>query len=70
VYAQTSPVYVVVAGKPAGLADDARYFLRWIDRLWEAVEERERFPDQRSRDELRKEVEQARTVYQRIIDGS
>ena len=37
VFAQTSPVYVTVAGKPAGTAEDARYFLGWIDRLEQAV---------------------------------
>lgn len=32
-YASTSPIYVTVGGKPVRSAEDARYFLAWIDRL-------------------------------------
>jgi Tol biopolymer transport system component len=32
-YGTTSPVYLTVAGAPARSAEDAEYFLRWIDRL-------------------------------------
>jgi hypothetical protein len=32
-YATTSPVYVTVAGAPIRSAEDAEYFIRWIDRL-------------------------------------
>ena len=48
-YATTSPVYVTVAGRPARSADDAAYFVAWIDRLaaaaranadWNTVSER------------------------------
>jgi hypothetical protein len=67
VYAHTSPVYVVVAGQPAGSAEDARYFLEWIDRLWDTVEERDRFPDRRSKEEIQAEVKQARAVYQKMM---
>jgi hypothetical protein len=70
VAAHTSPVYLVVAGKPAGLVEDARYFLRWIDRLWEDVEERDRIPGERWQAEVRAEVEQARQVYRRILGQS
>jgi hypothetical protein len=31
--AHSSPVYVEVAGRPAGSKADAEYFLAWIDRL-------------------------------------
>jgi hypothetical protein len=67
-YAHTSPVYVTVAGKPAGSAEDARYFLTWIDRLWNTVQERDRFPDKRSQEEIQAEVDEARKVYQKMID--
>src|SRR5262249_16188194 len=67
VYAHTSPVYVVVAGKPAGAAEDARYFLAWIDRLWDTVQERDRMPDKRSWNEVQAEVDAARKVYQGMI---
>jgi hypothetical protein len=32
-YATTSPVYVTVAGAPIRSAEDAEYFIRWIDRV-------------------------------------
>jgi TolB protein len=68
-YAHTSPVYVMVAGKPASSGDDARFFLSWIERLWNTVEERDRFPDKQSQDQVHNEIEEARKVYQKIIDG-
>jgi len=67
-YAHTSPVYVVVAGKPAGSSEDARYFLSWIDRLWDTVEERDRFPDKQSQDQVRAEIEESKKVYQKMVD--
>jgi TolB protein len=69
-YAHTSPVYVVVAGKPAGSAEDARYFLKWIDRLWDAVQDRDRIPGERWKAEVQAEVDQARQVYRQIIARS
>lgn len=66
--AHTSPIYVSVAGKPAGSAEDARYFLGWIDRLWAELQERNRFPDAKSRAEVQAQIEQARAVYRKIID--
>jgi TolB protein len=32
-YGTTGPVYLTVGGKPARSAEDAEYFVRWIDRL-------------------------------------
>jgi hypothetical protein len=60
----------VVGDKPAGSADDARYFLAWIDRLWDTVQERDRFPDRRSQAEVEAEVNEARKVYRKIIDDA
>ena len=67
-HGHTSPVYVVVGDKPPGSADDARYFLAWIDRLWDTIQERDRFPDRRSQAEVEAEVNEARKVYGKIID--
>ena len=69
-YALTSPVYVTIAAKPAGSAEDARYFLEWIDRLWTTVQERDRIPDERSKADIRAEIEQARAVYRKIADAA
>jgi hypothetical protein len=37
VYATTSPVYVKVAGESVRSAQDAEYFLSWLDRVQESV---------------------------------
>jgi hypothetical protein len=36
-YATTSPVYVIVGGRPIRSAEDAQYFMAWIDRLTAGV---------------------------------
>jgi TolB protein len=36
-YATTSPIYIIVGGEATTSADDARYFLAWIDRLKQAA---------------------------------
>jgi len=36
-YATTSPIYITVGGEATASADDARYFLAWIDRLKQAA---------------------------------
>jgi TolB protein len=37
VYATTSPIYVIVAGRKPRSPDDARYFAAWIDRMTETT---------------------------------
>jgi len=36
-FASTSPVYVTVNGAPARSAEDARFFVRWVDRVAQAA---------------------------------
>lgn len=69
VAAHSSPVYVVVGGKPAGSAEDARYFLEWIDKLDATVRERDRLPDEAAKAEVASQIAQARAVYKKIIGG-
>jgi len=64
----TSPIYVTVAGKPAGSAEDARYFLQWIERHWAIVQDRDRIPGEERKAEVQAEVDRARKYYQSIID--
>jgi hypothetical protein len=67
-YAHTSPVYVTVAGKPAGSVEDAKYFLRWIDRLWDDVRARARIPGAKAEKEVEDEIEKASAVYRKILE--
>jgi Tol biopolymer transport system component len=65
-YATTSPVYVTVAGKPSRSAEDAAYFLAWLDRLREDVEG---YPDWNSpgeRTHVLQQVDEARKVYENL----
>lgn len=67
--AHTSPIYLTVDGRPTAAAPDARYMLRWIDRLVEvAHSEPERFPDDDSRNAVLATYTQAQSRYQQIID--
>jgi TolB protein len=62
-YATTSPIYVIVGGKPIRSRTDAAYFIAWIDRLrtgalahgdWNSEAEKAHSLDliQRARDEF------------------
>ena len=64
VYATTSPVYVVVNGKPPHSPQDARYFAAWIGRVGEATRA---YPDWNSEAEKTAVLERltrARAVYE------
>jgi hypothetical protein len=65
-YATTSPVYVTVAGKSPRSAEEAGYFLAWLDRLQEDVEG---YPDWNSpaeRAHVLQQVNEARKVYENL----
>jgi TolB protein len=64
-YATTSPIYVTVAGKPVRSPEDAKYFIRWIDRLETAAQ---RHPDWNTPDEkaeVLNSIRQARAEFER-----
>lgn len=66
--AHTSPVYVEVAGKPAGSREDADYFLRWIDRLEEMFTKRDRVPSEELVRRVRSQIQAAREIYRKVPD--
>ncbi|HND52717.1 MAG TPA: CehA/McbA family metallohydrolase, partial [Pirellulaceae bacterium] len=66
-FAHTSPVYVEVAGRPARSPDDARYFVRWIERLWEDVRKRNRIPA-RHQPQVEAQVVKALEFYRRLTE--
>ncbi|MEO8428978.1 MAG: hypothetical protein ABI651_17930, partial [Verrucomicrobiota bacterium] len=65
--AHTSPIYVEVKGQPLNAADDARFFLAWIDRLEAALRKRNRIPT--GMDHVEMQLAAARSVYQKIVKG-
>jgi len=64
--AHSSPIYVVVAGRPAASRPDAEYFLAWIDRLGALLRERARVPSPELLARVERLLDEARAVYQGI----
>ena len=67
-YAHTSPIYVEVVDKPADSREDARYFLKWIDRLALAVRVRDRIPSAELRAHVDAQLDSARDVYRKLAE--
>jgi WD40-like Beta Propeller Repeat len=65
-YAHTSPIYVEVGGMPMRSADDARFFLNWIEQLAVMARTRDRVPNAELRRHIEEQLEAARAVYARI----
>ena len=64
-FAHTSPVYVNV-GRPRPAADDARFFLEWMDREIAFYTTQSGFRDPRHREEMLEFFRAARAVYARL----
>ncbi|MDQ5819215.1 MAG: hypothetical protein M3334_12715 [Actinomycetota bacterium] len=73
VLAHTSPVYVDVAGRRVGRAEDARWCLAFLDTLEHFVDEHGRF-DPATRDahfgDLVAVLEEARSFYRRVAESA
>jgi hypothetical protein len=65
--AHSSPVYVHVGGKPVLIKQDLELMVRWVDRLWLLLEERDNLGPGDNRERARKMVEQARTHFVRKL---
>lgn len=65
-FAHTSPVYIDL-GHPAPAADDARFFLEWIDREIGFYTAEPGFRDPRHRDEMLEFFRTARAIYARLM---
>ena len=66
VYATTSPIYVRVEGSAARPADDAAFFISWIDRLVEATKTNSNWNTAAERTAVLQMLEQARKVYSNL----
>lgn len=62
----TSPIYIDIPGRPVPSAEDARFFLAWIDRLEAAFRERNRVPSDAHREQVLAQLNAARAVYRRL----
>jgi TolB protein len=63
IYATTSPVYVTVTGSAPKPADDAAFFIAWIDRLIDAANTNRNWNTTAERASVLKMLNEARQVY-------
>jgi hypothetical protein len=63
VYATTSPIYVSVEGSVTKPADDATFFIAWIDRLTQATNANNNWNTTAERASVLQMLDQARQVY-------
>ncbi|MHC4442443.1 MAG: CehA/McbA family metallohydrolase [Planctomycetota bacterium] len=64
--AHTSPIYIVLDGKPTASKGDALYMIRWIDKILEVSKKPGRYDSDEQRNEVQSIFNQARSVYQNI----
>jgi hypothetical protein len=62
-YATTSPVYVTVAGSVAKTAEDAAYFVAWIDRMIQDAKSNRDWNTEAEKTSVLNLLQRARTVY-------
>ncbi len=65
-FATTSPIYVIVDGKPIRSAEDARYFEAWIDRVAAAASAHPGWNDPREKADVLGRLDAARAVFVRL----
>jgi hypothetical protein len=63
-YATTNPVFVEVGGRPMRSGADADYFIRWIDRVHDALSDNPHYNDDAERKEILSSIEKARSVFE------
>ena len=68
--AHSGPIYIRVGPAPTLVKEDIELMLRWIDRLWAYIEERNNFGLEPNRQEARKLFEQARQHYEAKLSQS
>jgi hypothetical protein len=68
-YATTSPVYVIVGGRPIRSASDAQYFVSWIDRLEGAAVKSRDWNNEQERTTTLEAIRRAREEFIRRRDG-
>ncbi len=66
-YAHTSAIYVIADGAAIARADDAAYFVGWIDRLIAMTLAEGRFADEAQRDEVIAQFREGQQYYRDIV---
>jgi hypothetical protein len=68
-YATTGPIYVCVDGRPARSPEDAKYFLRWIDRIIASADARQDYNDAREKQDTLDYLRAGRAVFEKKAKG-
>ena len=63
VYAHTSPIYVVKGNEAPSSPEDARYFVRWIERVLQLLEESDAFDTAKQKTEVIELWRKGREIY-------
>jgi hypothetical protein len=63
-FASTSAFYVTVGGKPVRSREDAEYFLAWIDRVRQEVEQDQAWNTPAEREDVLRVIAQARAAFE------
>jgi len=66
VYAHTSPIYVQKGAATPRSAEDARYFVKWMDRVLRLIDERNDFDTPEQRKIVESVYSRARTIFSRM----
>ncbi len=64
-YATTSPIYISIGDQPVRSAEDARYFVAWLDRIIKEATDHKGYNTEREKDETLKVLTDAREIYAR-----
>ncbi len=62
--AHSSAIYVAVGGRPTLVREDVELMVRWLDRLWLTLEERNNFGPGDNRERARRMIAEARKHYE------
>jgi hypothetical protein len=62
--AHSSAIFITVGGAPVLIKDDVLLMLRWIDRLWALLEERDNFGPGKNREQARQMIFQGRKHFE------
>ena len=67
--AHSSAVYVIAGGKPPLVREDLVIALRWVDRLWSYLVERDNFGSRENREAAAEMIEDARRHYREKLES-
>jgi hypothetical protein len=68
--AHSSPIYLRMGGQPPLVREDVELMIRWIDRLWALLEERNNFGPGDNKDRARRMILEARRHFEQKLQSA